>query len=84
MRVPGRKLLFGMVVGLLVIPGQVALIPLLRTFSGLQINGTFLALWLVHTGFGLSLYARFKASSCLAVMVVRGRLLAPSMSNSAG
>ena len=55
MRFPGRKFLFGMVVGLLVIPGQVALIPLLRTFSGLRINGTFLALWLVHTGFGLSL-----------------------------
>jgi alpha-glucoside transport system permease protein len=55
MRFPGRKLLFAMVVGLLVIPGQVALIPLLRAFSGLQINGTFLALWLVHTGFGLSL-----------------------------
>jgi len=55
MRFPGRKLLFAMVVGLLVIPGQVALIPLLRTFSGLQINATFLALWLVHTGFGLSL-----------------------------
>ena len=55
MRFPGRKLLFGMVVGLLVIPGQVALIPLLRVFSGLQMNGTYLALWLVHTGFGLSL-----------------------------
>ena len=55
MRFPGRKILFAMVVGLLVIPGQVALIPLLRAFSGLQINGTFLALWLVHTGFGLSL-----------------------------
>jgi alpha-glucoside transport system permease protein len=55
MRFPGRKLLFAMVVGLLVIPGQVALIPLLRAFSGLQVNGTFLALWLVHTGFGLSL-----------------------------
>jgi alpha-glucoside transport system permease protein len=55
MRFPGRKTLFAMVVGLLVIPGQVALIPLLRAFSGLQVNGTFLALWLVHTGFGLSL-----------------------------
>ncbi|MBC8162659.1 MAG: carbohydrate ABC transporter permease [Roseiflexaceae bacterium] len=55
MRFPGRKIMFAMVVGLLVIPGQVALIPLLRAFSGLQINGTFLALWLVHTGFGLSL-----------------------------
>lgn len=55
MRFPGRKTLFAMVVGLLVIPGQVALIPLLRAFSGMQVNGTFLALWLVHTGFGLSL-----------------------------
>ncbi len=55
MRFPGRRLFFAMVVGLLVIPNQVALIPLLRAFSGLQVNGTFLALWLVHTGFGLSL-----------------------------
>lgn len=55
MRFPGRTALFGMVVGLLVIPGQVALIPLLRTFSGIGINGTFLSLWLIHTGFGLSL-----------------------------
>lgn len=55
MRFPGRRLLFAMVVGLLVIPSQVALIPLLRAFSGLQINGTFLSLWLVHTAFGLSL-----------------------------
>jgi alpha-glucoside transport system permease protein len=55
MRFPGRRLLFAMVVGLLVIPNQVALIPLLRTFSNLEMNGTFLAIWLVHTGFGLSL-----------------------------
>jgi len=57
MRFPGRKLLFTMVVGLLVVPSQVALIPLLRAFSpgGLDIGGTFLSLWLVHTGFGLSL-----------------------------
>ncbi len=55
MRFPGRRLLFAMVVGLLVIPSQVALIPLLRAFSGVGINGTFLSLWLVHTAFGLSL-----------------------------
>jgi len=55
MRFPGRKLLFTMVVGLLVIPSQVALIPLLRAFTGLQLNGTFLSLWLVHTAFGMSL-----------------------------
>ncbi|GAB4125404.1 MAG: hypothetical protein Fur005_40170 [Roseiflexaceae bacterium] len=55
MRFPGRRPLFAMVVGLLVIPGQVALIPILRAFSVIDINGTLLALWLVHTGFGLSL-----------------------------
>lgn len=55
MRFPGRKLMFAMVVALLVVPGQVALIPLLRTFTALDMSGTFLAMWLVHTGFGLSL-----------------------------
>lgn len=55
MRFPGRRFFFTMVVALLVVPAQVALIPLLRTFSSLQMSGTFLALWLVHTGFGLSL-----------------------------
>lgn len=55
MRFPGRSWLFAMVVGLLVVPAQVALIPLLRAFTGLQMSGTFLAIWLVHTGFGLSL-----------------------------
>ncbi|MBA3948108.1 MAG: carbohydrate ABC transporter permease [Herpetosiphonaceae bacterium] len=55
MRFPGRRPLFAMVVGLLVVPSQVALIPLLRAFSNLHVNGTYLSLWLVHTGFGLSL-----------------------------
>ena len=35
-----------------------------------------------RAGFGDSLYARLSASNCLAVIVVRGRLLALSMSNS--
>jgi hypothetical protein len=35
-----------------------------------------------RAGFGLSLYARFNDSSCFAVIVVRGRLLAESKSNS--
>ena len=55
MRFPGRRLLFGLVVALLVVPLQVALIPILQFFNNLQINGTFLAMWLAHTGFGLPL-----------------------------
>ncbi|MHB1006765.1 MAG: carbohydrate ABC transporter permease [Chloroflexota bacterium] len=53
MRFPGRNLLFFMVVGLLVIPLQMTLIPILRLFTTLGITGTFPAIWLAHTGYGL-------------------------------
>ena len=55
MRFPGRDWLFAMVVGLLVVPLQMALIPVLRLYTGLELNGTFLGTWLAHTGFGLPL-----------------------------
>lgn len=55
MRFPGRKVFFGMLIALLVVPSQVALIPMLRDFKGLGINGTYLSLWIIHTGFGLCL-----------------------------
>ena len=34
---------------------QVALVPLLKIYGDLGINGTFLAIWLVHIGFGMPL-----------------------------
>ncbi|MDJ0754401.1 MAG: carbohydrate ABC transporter permease [Ardenticatenaceae bacterium] len=55
MNFPGRKLLFTIVVGLLVVPLQIALIPLLQDYVSLGLTGTFLAVWLAHTGFGLPL-----------------------------
>ena len=55
MEFPGRKTLFVIVVALLVVPLQIALIPVLRDFMKLRLNGTFLAMWLAHTGFGLPL-----------------------------
>jgi alpha-glucoside transport system permease protein len=55
MEFPGRKGLFILVVALLVVPLQIALIPVLRDFTHLHLNGTFLAMWLAHTGFGLPL-----------------------------
>ena len=51
----GRRLLFIMVVALLVVPLQIALVPILRDYARLNLNGTFLAIWLAHTGFGLPL-----------------------------
>ena len=63
----GRHILFVVVVGLLVVPLQMALIPILRLYTSgaqvfgvtifpdLDLNGTYLAVWLAHTGFGLPL-----------------------------
>jgi alpha-glucoside transport system permease protein len=63
----GRYVLFVLVVGLLVVPLQMALIPISRMYidgvsighvhllPDLKLNGTFLGVWLAHTGFGLPL-----------------------------
>lgn len=55
MHFPGRRILFILVVAMLVVPLQIALIPVLQDYTRLQVNGTFLAVWLAHTGFGLPL-----------------------------
>jgi alpha-glucoside transport system permease protein len=63
----GRYVMFVAVVGLLVVPLQMALIPILRLYTGgasiggatifpdLDLNGTYLGIWLAHTAFGLPL-----------------------------
>ena len=55
MNFPGRRWMFILVVALLVVPLQIALVPILRDYKALNLNGTFLAIWLAHTGFGLAL-----------------------------
>lgn len=55
MEFPGRKSFFIMVVALLVVPLQIALIPILRDFTSWGLNGTFVSMWLAHTSFGLPL-----------------------------
>lgn len=52
---PGRSLLLAAVVGLLVVPLQVALIPLLSFHNAIGIGKGYLGIWLAHTGFGLPL-----------------------------
>lgn len=54
-RFPGRGLLFTIVVGLLVVPLQISLVPVLTDYVRLGLNGTYLAVWLAHAGFGLPL-----------------------------
>jgi alpha-glucoside transport system permease protein len=55
MHFPGRDVVFVTIVGLLVVPMQVALVPLLRIYGDLNLTGTFLAVWLAHAGFGMPL-----------------------------
>ncbi|NMB60548.1 MAG: carbohydrate ABC transporter permease [Chloroflexi bacterium] len=52
---PGRKFFFTIVVALLVVPLQLALVPILQDYTVLGLNGTYMAMWLAHTGFGLPL-----------------------------
>jgi alpha-glucoside transport system permease protein len=53
MQFPGRDWLFLGVVGLLVIPLQMTLIPVLRLLTAIGLTGTFPGIWLAHTAYGL-------------------------------
>ena len=60
MQFPGRAVLIAVVVGLLVVPLQMSLIPLLQFYNKVgSVFGvpakTYLGIWLAHTGFGLPL-----------------------------
>jgi len=60
MKFPGRALIIAMVVGLLVVPLQMSLIPLLKFYNGVGgffgvPSKTYLGIWLAHMGFGLPL-----------------------------
>lgn len=49
----GRHWLFAILVGLQVIPLQLALVPIARLYSNIGMQNTFIGVWLFHTGFGL-------------------------------
>jgi alpha-glucoside transport system permease protein len=52
---PLRNTIFLVLVGLQVVPLQMLLIPLLRLFKEMGVNGNYPALWIAHTAFGLPL-----------------------------
>ncbi|BDC97395.1 MULTISPECIES: carbohydrate ABC transporter permease [Treponema] len=51
----GRNVLFATIIMLLVVPLQISLIPILRDYNKVGLNGTYLGIWLAHCGFGLPL-----------------------------
>ncbi len=62
MEFPGRDFFFILIVGLLVVPIQVALVPLLKIYGNIGLQGTFASVWLAHAAFGLP----------LAIFILRG------------
>jgi alpha-glucoside transport system permease protein len=53
MRFRGRRLLLTVLLGVLVIPVQMTLVPILRLYNATHLTGTFVGIWLVHLGFAL-------------------------------
>lgn len=49
----GRGFFYALIVFMLVVPTQMTFIPVLRLYNKLSLSGTFVGLWLVHTGYGL-------------------------------
>ena len=70
----GKDVIFIVIVGLLVVPIQVAFQPMLDILGpeGLGISGQYIAVWLLHTGFGmpLALYTLRNYMATLPVSVV--------------
>jgi alpha-glucoside transport system permease protein len=54
-RFPLRDTIFLIIVALMVVPIQMALVPLLRLFRDLGLADWYLGIWLAHTAFGLPL-----------------------------
>jgi len=71
---PAKDLLFMVIVGVLVIPTQVAFAPMLNLLgpNGLNVSGEFIAVWLLHTGFGmpLAIYVLRNYMSTLPLSVI--------------
>ncbi|KEQ09400.1 carbohydrate ABC transporter permease [Pseudorhizobium pelagicum] len=60
MQFPGRALILATIIGLIVVPLQMSLIPLLRLYNEISIlfgvpSKTYAGIWLAHTAFGMPL-----------------------------
>jgi alpha-glucoside transport system permease protein len=53
MKFPARDWIFLAIVALQVVPIQLTLIPILQMYTGVGITGSYPAIWLAHTAFGL-------------------------------
>jgi alpha-glucoside transport system permease protein len=49
----GRQWMFALLIGLQIVPLQMALVPIAQLYVKMNMQGSFLGIWLFHTGFGL-------------------------------
>ncbi|NMA61822.1 MAG: carbohydrate ABC transporter permease [Firmicutes bacterium] len=49
----GQGFFYALIVMMLVVPTQMTFVPVLKLYNRLSLSGTFVGLWLVHTGYGL-------------------------------
>ncbi|MFH2115823.1 MAG: ABC transporter permease subunit, partial [Spirochaetota bacterium] len=49
----GRQWMFALLIGLQIVPLQMALVPIAQLYVKLNLQNSFLGIWLFHTGFGL-------------------------------
>ena len=55
MKFTGRRVLFMIVVGAMIVPLQMTFIPILPIYNKIGLAGTFPGIWLAHTAYGLPL-----------------------------
>jgi len=55
MKFTGRRVLFMILVGAMIVPLQMTFIPILPIYSKIGLAGTFPGIWLAHTAYGLPL-----------------------------
>ncbi|MCE5256023.1 MAG: carbohydrate ABC transporter permease [Spirochaetaceae bacterium] len=53
LKFPFKEGLYALIIGLLVVPNQMTLIPVLKLFNTLELTGSFPGIWLAHTAYGL-------------------------------
>jgi len=64
---PGRQWMFVVLVALQIVPLQMALIPIYRVYAQAGLTGTFIGIWLFHTGYGLP-YAIYLTRNFLSAL----------------
>lgn len=53
LKFPFRDSIYLLIIALLVVPMQTTWVPVLKILNTIGINGTFLGIWITHTGYGL-------------------------------